>query len=146
MDPIVDLMIKQNIMVYCIQETWTLGSCSTLVQGHIVIRHNREERTIGSKGKIPGRVAIILSPTAVEAWRAAGLKPPITTSMDYPFVGRFKGVKLRYPRIYQYKKKLCGNIILFVASIYHRVDKLEHTEFIEILSTIMSSVPKMLNS
>ena len=40
-DPIVDLMIKQNIMVYCIQETWTLGSCSTLVQGHMVIRHNR---------------------------------------------------------------------------------------------------------
>ena len=31
-DPIVDLIIKQNIMVYCIQETWTLGSCSTLVQ------------------------------------------------------------------------------------------------------------------
>ena len=30
-DPIVDLMIRQNIMVYCIQETWTLGSCSTLV-------------------------------------------------------------------------------------------------------------------
>ena len=36
-DPIVDLMIKENIVVYCIQETWTLGSCSTLVQGHMVI-------------------------------------------------------------------------------------------------------------
>ena len=38
-DPIVDLMIKDNIMVYYIQETWTLGSCSTLVRGHMVIRH-----------------------------------------------------------------------------------------------------------
>ena len=35
--PIVDLMIKYNIMVYCIQETWTLGSGSTLVRGHMVI-------------------------------------------------------------------------------------------------------------
>ena len=40
-DPIVDLMIKHNIMVYCIQETWTLGSCSTLVRGNMVLWHNR---------------------------------------------------------------------------------------------------------
>ena len=29
-----------------------------------------------------------------------------------------------------------------MASIYHPVDELEHTEFIDILNTIMSSVPK----
>ena len=29
-----------------------------------------------------------------------------------------------------------------MASIYHTVDKFEHTEFIDILSAIMSSVPK----
>ena len=125
-DPIVDLMIKQNIMVYCIQETWTLGSCSTLVRRHMVIRQNREERTIGTKGRIPGGVAIILSPTAVEAWREAGSKPPITTLLDSSFVGRFIGVKLRYPQINQYEKKVRGNITLFVASIYHPVDELEH--------------------
>ena len=96
-DPILYLMIRQNIMVYCIQETWTLGSCSTLVQVHMVIRHNREERTIGSKGRIPSGVAIILSPTACETWRAAGSKPPITTPMDFPFLGRFIGAKLRFP-------------------------------------------------
>ena len=27
-DPLVDLMITNNIMVYCIQETWILGSGS----------------------------------------------------------------------------------------------------------------------
>ena len=62
--------------------------------------------------------------------------------MDSPFFGIFIGVKLRYPRIDQYKKKVRGNTTLFVASIYHPVDEFEHTEFIDILSSIMSSVPK----
>ena len=63
--------------------------------------------------------------------------------MDSPFVGRFIGVKLRYPQINQYKNKVRGNITLFVASVYHPVDEFKHTEFIDILSSIMSSVPKM---
>ena len=108
----------------------------------MVLRHNREERTIGSKGRIPGGVAIILSPTAVKAWRVAGSKPPITTPMDSPFVSRFIIVKLRFLQINQYKKKVRGNTTLFIASIYHPVDKFELTDFIEILSSIMSSVPK----
>ena len=141
-DPIVDLMINNNIMVYCIQETWTLGSGSTLVQGHMVLRHNQDERAIGTKGRIPGGVAIILSPPAAEAWIATGSKPQITTQMDSPFIGRFIRVKLRYPWINQYKKKVRGNIKLFIASTYHPVDEFEHTEFIDILSSIMSSVPK----
>ena len=70
------------------------------------------------------------------------MKPPITTPMDSSCGGRFIGVKLRYPRIYQYEKKIRGDITLFVPSIYHPVDEIEHTKFIDILSTIMSSVPK----
>ena len=69
--PLIYLMIINSIMVYCIKETWIIGSGSKLVRGHMVFRHNREERVIGSKGKIPGGVAIILSPTAVKVWRAA---------------------------------------------------------------------------
>ena len=65
--------------------------------------------------------------------------------MDSSFVGRFIGVKLRYLQIYQYEKKVCGNITLFVELLYHPVDELEHTEFIDILSTIMSSVPIKAN-
>ena len=121
---------------------WTLGSCSTIVRGHMVLRHNHEESTIGTKGRIPGGVSIILSPTAVEAWRAAGSKPPITTPLGSSFVGRFIGVKLRHPQINQYEKIVRGNLTLSVASIYQPVDELEQTEFINILSTIMSSVPK----
>ena len=70
------------------------------------------------------------------------MKSPITTSMDSPLVGRFIGVKLRYPRINPYMKKVRGNTTLFVALTYHPVDKFEHTEFINILSSIMSSVLK----
>ena len=65
--------------------------------------------------------------------------------MDPPFVGRFIGVKLRFPRIDPYKKKVRGNTTLFVASIYHPVDDLEHTEFIDILRNKKSSVPKNAN-
>ena len=36
-DPLVDLMITNNIVVYCIQETWTIGSGSKLVRGHMVL-------------------------------------------------------------------------------------------------------------
>ena len=70
-DPLVYLMITNNIMVYCIQETRTIESGSNLVQGHMVLRHNRDERAIGSKGRIPGGIAIILSLTSAEEWIAA---------------------------------------------------------------------------
>ena len=55
------------------------------------------------------------------------------------------GVKLRFPRIDPYKKEIRGNTTLFLASIYHPIDELEHTEFIDILSNIMCSVPKNAN-
>ena len=64
-DPIVYLMITKGIMSYCIQETWIVGNGSKLVRDHMVFRHNQEEREIGSKGRIPVRVAIILAPAAV---------------------------------------------------------------------------------
>ena len=70
------------------------------------------------------------------------MKPPITIPLDSSFVGRFIRVKLRYPRINQYKNKVCGNLTLYVASIYHPVDEFEHKEFIYIMSAIMSSMPK----
>ena len=35
-DPLVDLMINNNIMVYCIQEIGTIGSGSKIVRGHMV--------------------------------------------------------------------------------------------------------------
>ena len=62
--------------------------------------------------------------------------------MDSSFVGRFIRMKLRSPQINQYDKKVRGNTKLFLASVYHPVDEFEHIEFINILSSIVNSVPK----
>ena len=65
----------------------------------MVLRHNQDERAIGTKGRIPGGVAIILYRTAAKVWIAAGSKPQITTPIDSPFVGRFIRAKIRYQQI-----------------------------------------------
>ena len=67
---------------------------------------------------------------------------PIKTPHDSPFVGRFIGVKLSFPRLDTHKRKVRGQLIYFFASVYHPVDGTEHTEFIDTLRSIMSSVPK----
>ena len=71
------------------------------------------------------------------------MKPPIMTPMESPLVGIFVGVKLSFPLINQYENKVRGNTKIFVASVYHPVDEVEHTDFINILSSITSSVLKV---
>ena len=66
-DPIVDIMITCNIMLYCIHEAWVVGTGSKIFGGHMVFQQNQEGRFKGYKGKISGGVAIILSPAAIEA-------------------------------------------------------------------------------
>ena len=91
---------------------------------------------------IPGGVDIILSPAAVKAWRESGSNSPITTPHDSPFVGRFIGLKLSFPQLDQYKRKVRVQLTLSIASVYHPVDETEHTEFIDTPIYIMSLVPK----
>ena len=69
-----------------------------MVRHLMVVMQNINEKEPGSKGRVKGGVAIILSPVAVDAWREAGSKPPITTLMESPFSGRFIGVKLSFPK------------------------------------------------
>ena len=64
------------------------------------------------------------------------------TPHDYPFVGRFIGVKLSFPLLDQYERNVRGHITLFFTSVYHPVDEVEHTYFIDTLKYIMSLVPK----
>ena len=111
----------------------------------MIFRHNREERKIGTRGRVPGGVAIILSPTSVTACRAAGAKPPITTHLQSKLAGRFLGLKLQFPRFDQFDQRLRGELKLFIASIYHPVYVNEHKEFNDILSMLVNSVPKSLN-
>ena len=39
-DTIVYLMITKDIMAYCIQETWVVGTVRKLICGHMVLRQN----------------------------------------------------------------------------------------------------------
>ena len=52
---------------------------------------------------------------------------------------RSRGERFRLPtrHINQYEKKEQGNTTIFVASVYHPVDELKNTDFINILSSIM---------
>ena len=44
LDPLVEIMISNGIMIYCIQETWVLGNSVTMVHGHIVFMHNMDKK------------------------------------------------------------------------------------------------------
>ena len=92
---------------------------------------------------IPDGVSIILSPAAVEAWREAGSNYLITNPHYSPFVGRFIGVKLSFPWLDQYERKVWGHITLFVVLGYHPLDEVELMDFFDTMSSIMSSVPKL---
>ena len=106
----------------------------------MIFRHNREEREFGTGGRVPGGVAIKLSPTAVTAWRTAGEKSPVTTHVQSKFVGRFLGLKLQFPRFDQFDRRVRGELKLFIASIYHPVDVKDHKEFNDTLSMLVNSV------
>ena len=54
MDPLVEIMISNGIMIYCVQETWILGNSSTMVRDHMVVMHNMNEKEPGSKGRVKG--------------------------------------------------------------------------------------------
>ena len=107
-DLIVDLMFAKGILAYCVQETWIVGNVKKVVRNHKVFRHNREEREFGTRGRVPGGFAIILSPEAVTAWRAAGAEPPITTPLQSKFVGRFLGLKFQFPPFNRFDRRVQG--------------------------------------
>ena len=145
MKPIIDLMFYKNILAYCVQETWIVGNVNTVVKNHMIFRHNREEREVGTRGRVPGGVTIIFSPTAVTACRAAGPKSPITTPLQSKFVGRLLGLKLQFPRFHQFYRRVRGKLKMLIASIYHPVDPKEQEKFNDTLSMLVNSVPKSLN-
>ena len=52
-DPIIDLMVDKNKLACCVQETWIVGNANTIVRKHMIFSHNREEREIGTRGRVP---------------------------------------------------------------------------------------------
>ena len=108
----------------------------------MVFMHNMGENETGSKGRVKGGFTIILLPTAVIAWREAFSKPPITTLLESSFTGMFVGVKLSFPKVYQWGKRKMGYLKLFLASVYHPVDDTEHEGFNDTLNSMINYIPK----
>ena len=122
LDPLVDIMILKDSMTYCMQETWVVENTVIMVRGHIIFLHNRCEMKDGTKGRNSGGVDIILALTVVVSWKEDGSNYPITTTFDSKFVGRFVGIKISFPKIYKWGKRVRDFMKLFVVLIYHPID------------------------
>ena len=97
-----------------------------MVRGQMIFLHNRCKKEEGTKVRKPGGLSIILAPTVPLALKEAGSNPPITTTLDSRFVGRFVWIKMSFPKKIKWGKRVCGFLNVFVASIYHIFDNKEH--------------------
>ena len=52
---------------------------------------------------------------------------------------------MSFPKFYKWGKRVRGFLGIFVASIYHPFDNKEHGEFNEKLSSLVSSLPKIVH-
>ena len=111
----------------------------------MVFMHNMGEKEPGSKGRVKGCVAIILSLKVVIAWGEAGSKPLITTLLKSSFAGRFFGVKLQFTKVDQCGKKKRGYLKLLLASVYHQVDDTKHEGFNYTLNPLINYMPNLRN-
>ena len=108
LDQLIEIMISNRVMIYCVQETWVLGNLVMMLWYHMVIIYNMGEKDPGSKGMVEVGVSIILSPTAVISWREAWSKTTITTLLGSSFAGSFIVVKLSFTNVYQWGKSKIG--------------------------------------
>ena len=105
-------MVKHRFYAACLQETWIAGESVSendkflLVQRGIGVQEAKARE--GKRGHVPGGVAIVLSPEAVEAWKKAG-------SEIISFGERIVAVKLLF---YDLKKK---PVRVFLVSAYSPV-------------------------
>ena len=116
LDPLLDIMILKEIMTYCLQETWVVGNTVIIVGRHMIFLHKICEMEERTKGSNTGGVAIIIALTAVVAWKEAGLNPPITTPLDSKFVGIFNGIKMPFPKVDKWEKR----VLCFLKKLRHK--------------------------
>ena len=86
-------------------------------------------------------MAIILSPKFKQAYeRAGGSKPIISNSKGKPSK-RFIRVSLKSPNIDSYRKKIKGDLKLFIASVCHPYETEKYQEFNDKLQALLGQVP-----
>ena len=95
LEHIIDFMQQHDVGAWLLQETWEEGDEFDVdIGGYHIFQHNALRGKNGRQHLFKG-VAIILSPTFYQAWRAAGSLPPITTDPDDKFSGRIICLKLK---------------------------------------------------
>jgi len=129
----------------CIQETWQLGSTTYYIDDYKIIMHGHTTNSVSPENHRAGRnkagVCIILNPLFAEAHRRAK-ENTVTLPTDHKFEGHFLGVPLTFPNYDNYGKRLKGNLHLFLCSIYHPHESNDHSEFNNILPSIINDAPK----
>ena len=140
-------MIANGINVYCLQETWKLGTYNTTIQEHIICNHGVEEKS-NRKGRICSGVAIILGTALIQSQTIAGKSLPITSSSNSEFPGRMTCVTLIFLKrsnisTCMYHQKAKFDIILFLCLIYHTVEHYDQNEFNEELDSFIQRSRKM---
>ena len=75
LDAIIEMMSKNKISIYCIQETWLDGDFVKEINGYTMFHHDLASQTCsrGQKG-----VAIIISSEFLVFYKISGSKPSIT--------------------------------------------------------------------
>ena len=71
LEEIIMYMRNSNAAVVCLQETWIVGDRRRSNSGFLIIEHGCADKP-ATKGHVSGGVAIILSPSAVLAFKKAG--------------------------------------------------------------------------
>ena len=145
---IIDKMKEREISIALLQETWLIGDFSKTINGFQMIHHGLKKMSSnrGERG-----VAIILSPSIIDAYKSAGESPPLTPSdLEDTCYGRFISINICLKchfncskGAFRKKRQKHLNVNISIASIYYPVDYDEHEEIIEFVEQKISELPKL---
>jgi hypothetical protein len=139
-------MKLKEIDVYFIQETWLEGDVfDETINGYHVFRHNGGIGHHNFRG-----IALVLSPSYYDGWKAAGARPPITTDTTGEFAGRFISLNIKLASNDRTGKQVQGkkggkHLALTLASVYHPCTKTGedkiYLRFLDTLDELLSKAP-----
>ena len=134
-------MRQNDVGAWLLQETWEEGDEFDVdIGGYHIFRHNALRGENGRQHLFRG-VAIILSPTFYQAWRAAGSLSPITTDPEDEFSGRIICLKLKFTSFDNRGKCIKGKYILIaLISVYFPCNDRQHERFCNMFDSVLADI------
>jgi hypothetical protein len=138
---IIDFMRQHDVGAWLLQETWEEGDEFDVdIGGYHIFRHNALRGEDGRQHLFKC-VAIILSPTFYQAWRAAGSLSPITTNLSEEFAGRIICLKLKFVSFDNHGKCIKGKYILIaLVSVYFPCNDRRHKQFCSVFDSVFADI------